>query len=275
MNPHMANRLTIANELLSALDEYIAACTVAIASIEPKTAHGSGVAVRYNGKQYILTAAHVLDPEPDNQKLKFLGKAGMPLQMLATKNDLEKAIATGTPKPTSSTAPQIDIRRRITHKRDDIAALEVERLLEALPHTSLHDLSAQEIPQTAPGQTITIHGFPGELAKRYERERAGNRGWALFPHITMQIVQDISAAPKLKDPGTHFITDYDYSSLERCDPHGMSGCGGWSIPSVKRNELWSANRTQLLGIQVAYDRQAKVLVFVKVDRALRLLSGNQ
>jgi hypothetical protein len=80
----MAAKLTIAQELLNALDEYTAACTVVIASVDPEIPHGSGVAVIYGEKQYVLTAAHVIGCEPDDQKIRMIGKAGAPLQLLAS-----------------------------------------------------------------------------------------------------------------------------------------------------------------------------------------------
>ena len=103
----------------------------------------------------------------------------------------------------------------------------------------------------------------------------GQRGWAALPHVTMQTIKDLSTAPSSKDATINFITDFEYPKEEECDPHGMSGCGAWSIPGANRNEIWSASKSQLLGIQIAYDRRSNVLVFVRIDRILRLLSGNK
>ena len=269
----MVGKQQIAEELLNALDEYTSACTVVVASANPKVHHGSGVTVKYGDKQYVLTAAHVLANEPDNQKIRIIGKADAPLQLLPGKKEFEKALAKGTAKPAFSSATPISITGRLSHYGDDIAALEVENLNAHLPHTSLHDLSSQGEAQVTIGETITIHGFPGMLAKHYEHQTTGRRGWAAFPHVTMQSVQDISTAPKSKDPNINFITDFDYPKDEECDPHGMSGCGAWSIPGANKGEIWSAGKSQLLGIQIAYDRPSNVLVFVRIDRVLRLLSG--
>ena len=149
----------------------------------------------------------------------------------------------------------------------------MENLNAHLPHTALHDLSSQGETQVTVGETISIHGFPGKLAKHYEHQTKGQRSWAAFPHVTMQTVKDISTAPKSKDPDINFITDFDYPKEEECDPHGMSGCGAWSIPGANKSEIWFAGKSQLLGIQIAYDRPFNVLVFVRIDRVLRLLSG--
>jgi hypothetical protein len=269
----MIEKHKIAEEVLNALDEYTGACTVVVASANPNVPHGSGVAVKYGDKQFVLTAAHVLANEPDNQKIRIIGKADAPLQLLPGRKALEEAIAKGTPKPVFSPATPISITGRLSHYNDDIASLEVENLNTHLPHTSLHVLSSQGEAQVTIGDTVTIHGFPGMLAKHYEHQTTGRRGWSAFPHVTMQTIKDISTAPKSKDPNINFITDFDYPKDEVCDPHGMSGCGAWSIPGANKGEIWLAGKSQLLGIQIAHDKSSNVLVFVRIDRVLRLLSG--
>jgi hypothetical protein len=269
----MTDKFTIAEELLNALDEYTAGCTIVIASADPKIPHGSGVAVKYGGKQYILTAAHVVRNEPDNRKIRILGKADAPLQLLKSKKDFEEAIAKGIPTPAFSRATPIIIKSRLIHDGDDIAAIEVENINANLPHTGLHELSSQGETQVTPDQPVTIHGFPGQLAKPYEHKPTGQRGLSAFPHVTIQTVKDLSIAPREKDPNINFITDFDYAIEEQLDPHGMSGCGAWSIPAADKEGIWSAGKTELLGIQVAYDRPAKVLVFVRIVRVSRLLTG--
>lgn len=269
----MAEKRKIAEEILNALDEYTGACTVVVASANPNVPHGSGVAVKYGDKQYILTAAHVLAEEPDNQKIRIIGKADAPLQLLPGKKQFEESIAKGAVRPVFSPATPIGIIDRLSHFDDDIAAIEVENLNAHLPHTLLHDLSAQGKVQITVGDTITIHGFPGMLVKSYECQTTGRRGLTAFPHVTMQTVKDISTAPKSIDPNNHFITDFDYPKQEDCNPHGMSGCGSWSIPGAKKCEIWSASKSQLLGIQVAYAKSSNVLVIARIDRVLRLLSG--
>jgi hypothetical protein len=111
------------------------------------------------------------------------------------------------------------------------------------------------------------------LAKLYKHQTTERRGWSAFPLITMQTIKDISSPPKSKDPNVNFITDFDYPKDEACDPQGMSGCGAWSIPDANKGEIWLTGKSQLLGIQIAYDKSSNVLVFVRVDRILRLLSG--
>lgn len=268
----MLEKQTFSEELLNALDEYTVARTVVITSANPKVPHGSGVAVKYGEKHYILTAAHVVRAEPDDQKIRILGKADSPLQLLKSKTAFEEGVAKGLSTTICSPATPIKIKSRLFHDNDDIASLEVDNLKGYLPHTELHELSSQGEAHATTGQYVTIFGFPGMLAKPYENQQTGQRGLAAFPHVTIQTIKDLSAAPKSKDPTIHVITDFDYAAEEQLDPHGMSGCGVWSIPRAKKEEIWSANKTQLLGIQVAYDRPQEVLVFVRIDRVLRLLA---
>jgi hypothetical protein len=92
-----------------------------------------------------------------------------------------------------------------------------------------------------------------------------------FPHITLQSIREIAEAPKRLDPTVDWITDFDYPE-ENCDPHGMSGCGAWSIPQPKEAEIWSARKSQLLGILIGHYQESKLLQFLRIERVLRLSS---
>ena len=67
------------------------------------------------------------------------------------------------------------------------------------------------------------------------------------------------------------ITSFDYPE-ESCKPRGMSGCGVWSIPTPTKGEIWSAGKTQLLGILRGHYPDAKMLRFARIERVLRLLT---
>lgn len=111
-----------------------------------------------------------------------------------------------------------------------------------LPRTNFHDLSGQGEAQISVGQTVTIIGYPGELAKPYEHTTTGHRGLTGSFHITLQSITKIADAPGELDPSIDLITDFDYPE-ENCDPHGMSGCGAWSIPEPNKPEIWSAQKS--------------------------------
>jgi hypothetical protein len=258
------------NQFFAALDEYTCSCTVVITSVDPVMPHGSGVAVKYGDKEYILTAAHVLVDKPDNTKLRILGRPDGPLQMLRGKEEFADAIRRNVPTKFSSVA-SLTVTGRLMAENDDIAALEVANLKAVVPHTMLHDLSQQGEAAVSPGTPIKIFGFPGELAKTYEHRITGKRGSSVFPHITDQEVLDISRAPGNIDPRTYFVTDFEYPK-DQCDPHGLSGCGGWSFPLPSKDQIWLPHSTQLLGVEIGHYESRNVLQFVHIDRVLRLLS---
>ena len=160
--------------------------------------------------------------------------------MFNSRKDFEEAIARGT--PTAFSPATSLFRNRLIDDADDIAALEIENIsMRTFPILEFHDLSSQGETKVTADQPLTIHGFPGQLAKRYKHKVTGQRGlWK--PHITIQTVKDLSIAPRLKDPEINFITDFDYAMEEQLDPHGMSGCGAWSIPDANKERIRSAPR---------------------------------
>jgi hypothetical protein len=262
----------IVEEVLNAVDEYTGSCTVIITNKNPEVPHGSGIAVQYGGQDYILTAAHVVSKELNNENIRVIGRPSGPLQMLRGKAELAEVIARGTYKPVFSSVTSINIMGRLSHDGDDIAVLKVENLKTQLPPTMVHNLSSQADAKISINEVVTIFGFPGELAKAYKHRTTGRRGLAAFPHITMQSIKDISEAPEAMNPNIGLITDFDYPE-EQCDPRGMSGCGVWSIPGASKGELWSARKGQLLGILIGHYKASKLLRFVRIDRVVRLLTA--
>lgn len=263
----------VENQFFAALDEYTCSCTVTITSIDPVTPHGSGVAVKYGDKEFILTAAHVLEDKHDNTKLRILGRPDSPLQMLRGKQELADAIKRDVPIKFSSAA-SFAVTRRLVADDDDIAALEIINLRTVLPHTILHDLLHQGEVVIATDTPVKIFGFPGELAQTYEHQITKKRGVSVFPHITDQMIVDISRAPGIIDPSIYFLTDFDYPK-EQCDPHGLSGCGGWSFPLPSKGQIWLPHSTQLLGVEIGHYESRNVLQFVHINRVLRLLSTGE
>lgn len=261
----------IATELLNALDEYTASCTVALASTNSQVEHGSGVAVTLDGQCYILTAAHVVSGEPDDEKIRILARPDGPLRLLRGKQELADAAERGTHGAAFSSATPIKITGRLSNVGEDIAALKVQDPNATLPRTIFHDLSVQGEPRIDVGMEVTIFGFPGELAKHYEQQSTRRRGWTVFPHITVEVVEDTSSAPGRLDPSRVLIASFDYPE-ESCNPRGMSGCGVWSIPTPTKGEIWSAGKTRLLGILRGHYPDAKMLRFARIERVLRLLT---
>jgi len=268
----------IENEGYNALSEYLASCSVIVTSEVEGFQHGTGVAVRYDNQDYILTARHVLDQESDNVKIMVLGRTGAPYRDVRKNQIAANSIHCLQKRDTFSQPTHIDITRRLVGKEnEDIAAIKVQNAYGVLPHTVFHDLSGQRKTRTSAGLVVAICGFPGELAVQVKHRLTGQRGAAAFLHFAHQEIKKISDAPKnlhpKLDPKVDLVTDF-IDDEKTCDPEGMSGCGVWSIPRCKEGKLWSSRESQLLGIQSGIYPLSKLLRFVRIERVLSLLSGS-
>ena len=148
-----------------AFSEYITSCTVIVTSDEHGFDHGSGVAVRYKGKEYILTAAHVLKPLQDHRKLKFLGRPSLPFKNV-TFNQLPGVLEEkGDSSFGFSEAASVHVSKCIYGAADeDVAAIEVKNSHDSLPQTIFHSLTEHESIQPLAGTLASAFGFPGEIA---------------------------------------------------------------------------------------------------------------
>lgn len=253
-----------------ALRNYLTSCTVDINSETPGFEHGTGVIVRYSAQTYIVTAAHVLEREPDNEKLRITGRPAHALQSLK-KDELLGAVFAGTHgQIKSSTEVHIPIIKRLIGKGlKDIAALKIQNVENYLPYTIPHDLSGQGEADIFEGKPIIICGFPGELALHVQHRVTGQRGVVMTPYFAWPT---IAKSPSHLDPCVDFVTDF--GDNDTFNPKGMSGGGAWTIPNTKDGELWSPHQTQLIGIQSGVDRERKLLGLVSIERILDLLSND-
>lgn len=268
-----SDMIDIDNEGCNALQEYLASCTVIITSEAGGFEHGTGVAVRYDNQDYILTADHVLTGEPDDDKIMIVGRPAAPIQEVK-KDHLHGAVFGASQKPvTFSAATHITITQRLAGKvGEDIAALKLQDAKTYLPHTIFHDLSDQGETHIDVGAIVHLFGFPGELAQQVKHRVTKQSGAAAFPYFAQQKIGQLCAAPDKLDSSLHFVTDFTYDDTT-CDPKGMSGCGVWSIPQIEKGKLWLPSKSQLLGIQSGVYRKAGLVVVVRIERVLDLLSG--
>lgn len=259
----------IENEGFKALTEYIGSCTVVITSTTEGFEHGSGVAVRYANQDYIITAAHVLDNEPDKNILT-IGRSDKPF-IEVPKNRLKDAVFNSSyGNPLSATPTHICIEERILGKSgEDIAALKVRNTAESLPYTIFHNLTDQGKTKINIGEIVNIYGFPGEIGQQVKNRVTKQKGYAVFPHIEQRKIRSNSDYPDNSDPEVYIIIDFACDD-KSCDPKGMSGGGIWSIPKLQEGQLWSSDKSQLLGIQSAFHRNSKLLKAVRLERILSL-----
>ena len=261
----------IEEEFNKALLEFIGSCSVIVTGENNEFEHGSGVAVKQANQYYILTAAHVLKQEPDNEKIRFIGRPNAPF-IEVHKDHLPDAVFKGSYGPiVYSTAVQIPIEDRIIGTGDeDIAALKIQNAENYLPHTIFHDISDQGETNISVGEIVTICGFPGELAQQVEHSVTREHGAAAFRQFEHREIKPILDAPVELNPEIYFITDYTFDD-KTCNPKGFSGCGVWSIPKVKEDKFWAPQRSKLLGIQSAFYPDSKLLKVVRVERITNLL----
>jgi len=270
----MLDHLTkIDEEAAKALGEYAASCSVIITSETTGFEHGTGVAVRYRNSDYIVSAAHVLTEEPNNDKILIIGRPDSSMKEVE-KGEIPGAFFGGTRgKINSSTGTHVSIIERLFRKElGDIAALKIENAEKVLPYTRFHDLDSQGATHLAIGTPVVIFGFPGEIALQVQHRVTGQRGVAAFPYCTWQTIVDLPDTLDHLDPDVDFVTDFT-DNEKTCDPRGMSGGGAWTIPKIQDGKLWSPNQTRLLGIQSGFYRNRKLLRLVRLESVLSLLSG--
>lgn len=265
--------MEVNKEGCAALQEYFSSCSVIITSENLEFEHGTGVAVRYKSEYYIITAAHVLDQERHNHKLRLIAKPDSVLKEVA-RDDLPGAFFSGTHGSIKHSCPSpITIIDRLKDSRlGDIAALQVQPTNTELPNTQFHDLSSQGQANIFEGMSIVICGFPGALAQHAEHRATGQLAAITTNYCAYQHVRSIPETLNQLDPTIHFLTDF-LNEGKILNPKGMSGGGAWSVPGVTSGDLWFPGQTKLLGIQSAFSREQQLLVLVRIERVLDLLSS--
>jgi hypothetical protein len=254
-----------------AFSEYITSCTVIVTSTDNRFDHGTGVAVRYRGKSYLLTAAHVLKPLHDDQNLRIIGRPPIPFKNVTINQLRDSSVAESVPFGYSE-ATSVHVAKYIFGEADeDVVAMEIDGAHDSLPHTIFHDLTHAEPEHLATGRMASAFGFPGEIAQHVMHKPTGIRGvLANSLHVDLKI-QDLLLAPDKLNPDINFITDYTFEGTG-CNPKGMSGCGIWSHPKQSISSVWSSSTARLLGIQSAFYPTSRLLVALRIERVLRLLS---
>jgi hypothetical protein len=171
-----------------------------------------------------------------------------------------------------SASTHITVGKRIAgNEIEDIAVLKLRNAKEELPHTVFHGLSDQGQTDISNGKLVVVCGFPTELERPAKITLTGESGVVLSSYHAWQKIIPISKPSNELDPNVHFLTDFIYDQDTCSDPLGMSGGGVWAIPKFKDGEVWSAHRTQLLGIQSGFYRNSKRLILVRIERVLSLL----
>lgn len=184
----------------TAIQEALASRTVIVTSVSTNVEHGSGVTVGFGGKKFIITAAHVIKPQANDQ-IRLIGRPKGPLRF-PDRQDLDASAKTGQLAIDSvSTPTKVPITRRILGKEDeDIAALEIVDSDAYLPDTTFHDLTCPDATLVSPGRDVVLFGFPGEIAPQIKHRPSGRLGALGLPYVDQVRIRKISDAPDKLDP---------------------------------------------------------------------------
>ena len=255
----------IDNQAFNALQEYLASRTVVITSKTPTFQHGTGVAIKFRGNDYILTAGHVLKGEPNIENFMVIERPNVPLKDLP-KTHIPDAVHGGSHGPIhTSRAKEIQIKHRfVSDKKKDIGVLSVYNASEDLSNTIFQDVSSEPIPEVSVGTVVNIFGVPGELAQTVENKITGEIGAMGFSFLSQEKIKQDSSPIKDYDPNVHFLTSFTEDEYA-CNPHGMSGCGVWSIPKTENETMWIPNKSRLLGLLTAWHKSSGSLLMVRIE----------
>jgi len=129
----------------------------------------------------------------------------------------------------------------------------------------------------APGSKVFALGFPEDLMIKEETEPQ-----RMHPTPFLFISQVSGTWPELNSTTTPFNQAFDFvihyeknniwskgELLSDIHPHGMSGCGIFSVPFPNDDELWDASTIKLAGIQSGI--VGKFLRAKRSELAIRLL----
>lgn len=192
--------------------------------------NGTGTLISHNGEVFVLTAAHVVHPNPE-----FAGFAYS---------------APGNPKLIAT--------RSLTGRPLDLALFPVDSSLAADPGRQPVDVGS--LPTTSfisDGEVLFVHGFPGErsyaLADIYSKS---------LPYLSVPGVSQCGWF----DPRIHFAVDYaseglideNGKAISMVHPGGMSGSAVWAVAP-------DASNSRIVGVVHAWDQASQSLIATRIE----------
>jgi hypothetical protein len=225
---------------------------------------GTGIAISFIGRTFILTADHVIGDTATDEIRFFPRPEGLLNHANRSQiSDLKRIAIEGL-----DTYLQFDILDRVRAEVLDLALL-VVRGEEIEKKTTIHffDLSQESITPP-PGQFTVSFGYPSDIAKQLE---GGN--FVAFTSVDASRIIDHETLPSY-DPECHFLRNFDLREIDpKAEPHGFSGSGVWyrSGPTPD-GELW-VPRLQLAGLITHHYKVRKVLKAVRVEAVIKLLQA--
>lgn len=201
----------------------------------------SGLLVEDRGRHFIITASHCIN---DLQMSETFMVSTFRNQKLNEKvNCIDVSMATNKDKDSIDTF--------------DIGVIEISESYADKLNCDLitrYDISSG---LAIPGSVVFALGFPEDLT-----HKDGDGPIYIHPTPFLFISQVSDKWPELSSTSTPFNEAFDFivhyeknnvwsegKLLSNIRPHGMSGCGIFSVPSPSNSELWDAGTIKFAGIQ--------------------------
>jgi len=214
---------------------------------------GSGVCIRIGARHFVATAKHNLQHN------------GQDLQI----SDIEvraRGEKYGEPLKVTSMGLASDV---------DLAWLELDSTASKRPPLAF--VTTDEIaslPKKVGQEPCFLLGYPAEMADN--PSDAQQR--PLLESACIGTLSIVSSQRRGRvSPGTFAIEwpPHDGSLDDSFpEPHGVSGGGVWLLPRHDDYLVWSPERSRLIGIEVAWCRDSKELVVIRIEHWLELVANH-
>jgi len=230
---------------------------------------GTGTAIRWRSKAYLLTAAPVLDDtSPDELSFFFRPEGTLRRGDLRSSHRWEMFASPISP------SVGVKVTRILVDRAMDLAAIEVEPTLGHKVNVTFYAIPEEaSLPADAAG--VLIIGYPSDLA----RIDPGAGSFLCFASqwTTLKTVAEMdSDARYLEDFDlvAHTLAEFTHGRLGFIKAHGFSGAGVWYRNPSGADNLWTPN-LQFAGVVTHYYPNKQLLKIVRVERVLDFLNSQE
>lgn len=224
------------NELLSDLSKW-RCCAIALRNPGgPVPGVGTGTAIKHNGDLFIITCAHVAQPEEEGVEMRWINFHRTP-QLDATE----------------TTVVLLDRERDVALLRVSKRVAPLLRSVQPLVIDDLGSLDEFRAAQPGPPFDYGFAGFPHALKMLHESEKIV--GWAPMVYTTVVKSND----------GTRLVLDYSagVQVAEMPHPSGISGSTVFQVRGAGKTELWVPGKA--IAVQHSWNSTERHLVCSPIE----------
>jgi len=219
---------------------------------------GTGAAIEWQGRCFIVTANHVISEFPDSD-LEFVFR---PLGTIAESDWWQSKTTRPAPLTPAVTIPLV---RRYTNDKIDLAALELQEA-DVDGRLRFYKLRADSKIIRPMINTLCAIGVPFDGSEQLGPGAVAFRPYALWGNY----VPGGSKWKQQIDTRTHLLMEFPPAKNGR-EPHGFSGAGVWyHDPTITASRIWTP-RLIFAGIITHYLRKSQVLQICRVERVVNFL----